>query len=266
MCENCHKKKDRCSKKCEKKCKKCCKRGPVGPTGAQGPTGQQGSTGAQGPTGPAGIQGPTGPAGIQGSTGQQGPTGSPGVDGPTGPQGPTGALGPLIGFAAALEGPTGATGNQQIFLTENIILFNNDFTQPFFDTSNIYDVFTGLFIVPVTGIYNITTRLLCIVNDNSDFNGSLNFYIKIERPDPNDIKYINTLTKNIASATAYEIYYNSSIDLSLNQDDQVSIIIKPNGLSSGVFDAYVKGKNQLFDQELAFSYPSTFSAALIAQF
>jgi len=274
MCEKCHSKKDRCSKKCDKKCKKCYIRGCRGPTGQQGPTGAQGPTGPQGlegPTGPQGLEGPTGPQGLEGPTGQQGLEGLTGAQGPTGDQGPAGLQGPtgpsgqLVGFSAALEGPSGTTGNQNISNGGvNEIIFNNDLTEPFYDIPGNYDSGNGIFTVPITGTYNITAALSVNINGSSEITGQLYIYINHVNANTFETKNINVLTNNITGFTPYLFNYNSSINLLLNQGDKIKIVVESDG--SGLLSGFVRGKFiKQFDANMVPYYPSTFSASLIAE-
>lgn len=149
--------------------------GPIGNVGPIGSTGATGPIGAIGPLGPVGIVGgigPTGPIGPIGSPGATGPTGGAGGVGLTGPIGPTGPNGP-VGVAGGI-GPTGAAGpivpiqtfSSDAISVEKITstiststassnLGNWSANTPFFTNSN-FNLTTGVYTVPATGVYRIS--------------------------------------------------------------------------------------------------------------
>jgi hypothetical protein len=129
-----------------------------------------------GPAGPPGIAGETGPTGPQGMPGIMGPIGPQGVQGETGITGITGAAGPAFTatgvsgaiFTVDLTG-TDVTGIMLTGFAANRVsndIIHSDYTfnqpwtvnLPFYNDGN-FDTATGIYTVPVSGVYNIEVMI-----------------------------------------------------------------------------------------------------------
>ncbi|KAM8961259.1 complement C1q tumor necrosis factor-related protein 3 [Pelodytes ibericus] len=120
-----------------------------------------GAPGLPGPPGPAGIPGNHGNNGNNGATGQEGTKGEKGDKGDLGPRGERGNLG--------LKGEKGYPGIppelQVAFMASMATHFSNInsgiiFSSVETNVGNFFDVMTGRFSAPVTGVYFFTFNML----------------------------------------------------------------------------------------------------------
>uniref|UniRef100_H3AZB2 C1q domain-containing protein n=1 Tax=Latimeria chalumnae TaxID=7897 RepID=H3AZB2_LATCH len=115
--------------------------GPVGRDGKEGPPGQKGEKGAQGPSGERG------PSGLPGKAGPPGQIGLPSLPGFGG------SHQKLFAFHVGLQGNS-PPSNTPI-----------KFTKVFYNDQNVYNINTGKFTAPVSGIYFFTYEIT-VYNDN----------------------------------------------------------------------------------------------------
>ena len=126
--------------------------GPVGPQGIPGRDGRDGLTGPQGLNGSKGEKGSIGSTGLPGK-GQKGDRGVAGPDGPQGPPGVQGQVGPKgdssdfgqVTFAAFRDASGNVNHGEDVTFDELIV-----------DTSNSFDISSGVFTCPRSGTYFFT--------------------------------------------------------------------------------------------------------------
>ncbi|XP_069483200.1 complement C1q tumor necrosis factor-related protein 3 isoform X2 [Ambystoma mexicanum] len=135
-------------------CSTCCR-------GDFGYRGQFGPPGTPGPPGPPGMPGNHGNNGNNGATGHQGSTGEKGDKGDLGPRGERGNHGPK-----GEKGHPGIPTELQVaFMASMATHFTNVnsgiiFSSVETNVGNFFDVLTGRFSAPVTGVYFFTFSML----------------------------------------------------------------------------------------------------------